>query len=107
VVQLVKDKTVTVEGVIIVSHDKDGNVTVVDTGDHVGRKGLGWGAGVGVVVGLFAPPLLASVVVGGAAGGLVGHFVDHKLKRVWLFWSDTRERVLMRAVPLPGRTVWH
>jgi len=33
-----------------------------------------------VVVGLFAPPLLASVVVGGAAGGLVGHFVDHKLK---------------------------
>ena len=26
---------------------------------------------------------------------------------VWLFWSDTRERVLMRAVPLPGRTVWH
>src|SRR5680860_1002560 len=30
-----------------------------------------------------------------------------KTKRVWLFWSDTRERVLMRAVPRPGRTVWH
>src|SRR5664279_2136946 len=29
------------------------------------------------------------------------------LEWVWLFWSDTRERVLMRAVPLPGRTVWH
>src|SRR5664279_678270 len=29
------------------------------------------------------------------------------INRVWLFWSDTRERVLMRAVPLPGRTVWH
>jgi hypothetical protein len=29
------------------------------------------------------------------------------LNGVWLFWSDTRERVLMRAVPLPGRTVWH
>jgi dimethylglycine oxidase len=30
-----------------------------------------------------------------------------EIARVWLFWSDTRERVLMRAVPLPGRTVWH
>ena len=30
-----------------------------------------------------------------------------QMHRVWLFWSDTRERVLMRAVPLPGRTVWH
>ena len=30
-----------------------------------------------------------------------------QFKWVWLFWSDTRERVLMRAVPLPGRTVWH
>ena len=33
------------------------------------------GGGVGLVVGLFAPPLLASVIVGGAVGGLVGKFV--------------------------------
>lgn len=38
-----------------------------------GRKGLGWGAGGGLVVGLVAPPLLASVV-GAAAGGVVDHF---------------------------------
>ena len=50
-VELVKAKTVKVEGVILVAHDQDGNVTVVDTGDHVGRKGAGWGAGVGLVVG--------------------------------------------------------
>ena len=37
-VELVKAKTVKVEGVILVAHDQDGNVTVVDTGDHVGRK---------------------------------------------------------------------
>ena len=79
-VGLVKGKQVRVEGVILVAHDLDGNVTVVDTGDHVGRKGAGWGAGVGVVVGLFAPPLLASVVVGGAAGAVVGKFADHQLK---------------------------
>ena len=30
-----------------------------------------------------------------------------EIEWVWLFWSDTRKRVLMRAVPLPGRTVWH
>ncbi len=78
--RLVKAKTVKVEGVILVAHDADGNVTVADTGDHVGRKGAGWGAGVGLVVGLFAPPLLASVVVGGAAGAVVGKFADHQLK---------------------------
>src|SRR5271166_2840981 len=79
-VGLVKAKTVKVEGVILVSHDQDGTVTVVDTGDHVGRKGAGRGGGVGLVVGLFAPPLLASVVVGGAAGAVVGKFADHQLK---------------------------
>lgn len=78
--ELVKRKVVTVEGVILVAHEPDGSVTVLDTGDHVGRKGLGWGGGVGLVVGLFAPPLLASVVVGTAAGGVVGRFADHQLK---------------------------
>jgi arylsulfatase len=33
---------------------------------------------VGLVVGLFSPPLLASVVAGAAAGGLAGKFVKHK-----------------------------
>src|SRR5664279_2110636 len=35
------------------------------------------------------------------------HWLLMQMVGVWLFWSDTRERVLMRAVPLPGRTVWH
>ena len=33
----------------------------------------------GLVVGLFAPPLLASVAVGAAAGGLVGKFAKHRV----------------------------
>ena len=50
------------------------------TGDNLGRKGMGWGGGVGLAVGLFAPPLLASVAVGAVAGGLIGKFVDHRVE---------------------------
>ena len=78
-VRLVKDKKVRTEGVILVEHDVDGRVKVSQTGDHLGRKGLGWGGGVGLVVGLFSPPLLGSIVVGAAAGGLVGRFARHKV----------------------------
>src|SRR5271165_2914642 len=76
--KLVKDKTVRSEGVILVDHDEAGKPRVVETGDHLGRKGMGWGGGVGLLVGLFAPPLLASIVVGGAVGGLIGKFVKHR-----------------------------
>jgi arylsulfatase len=79
-VQLVADKQLKVEGVALVSVDPDGNVTVDETGDHLGRKGLKIGGGVGLVVGLLAPPLLASVVIGGAAGALVGKFAKHKVE---------------------------
>ena len=79
-VALVKDKKVRTEGVILVEHDTDGKVTVHQTGDHLGRKGLGWGGGVGLLVGLFNPPLLGSIVVGAAAGGLIGRFMHHKVE---------------------------
>ncbi len=78
--RIVKEKQVEIEGAILVTHDADGEVTVVQHGDNLGRKGLGWGAGTGLVVGLFAPPLLGSVVVGAAAGGLIGKFTDRKVK---------------------------
>jgi arylsulfatase len=78
-VGLVKDRAVRSEGVILVEHDPDGKVSVSHTGDHLGRRGLGWGGGVGLVVGLFSPALLASIVVGGAAGALIGKFAKHKI----------------------------
>ena len=80
-VALVKEKRVSIEGVILVTHAHDGSVSVRQTGDNRGRKGMGWGGGVGLAVGLFAPPLLASVAVGAVAGGVMSKFVDHRLEQ--------------------------
>lgn len=78
-VGLVQRKELAIEGVILVTHAADDTVAVRQTGDDRGRKGLGWGGGVGLVVGLAAPPLLATTAVGAAAGGLIGRFVDHRV----------------------------
>ena len=78
---LVRDKRVSIQGMILVTHAEDGSVAVRQTGDERGRKGLGWGGGVGLAVGLFAPPLLASVAVGAAAGGVIGKFVDRRVEQ--------------------------
>jgi arylsulfatase len=53
---------------------------VTETGDHLGRKGAKVGGGVGLAVGLFAPPLLAATAVGAAAGGVMGRFGKHRLE---------------------------
>lgn len=80
IVELIEAKQVRTDGVILVERDDDGQVSVRNTGDKLGRKGAGWGGGVGVLVGLAAPPLLASVAIGAAAGGLVGKFAESRVK---------------------------
>ena len=97
-VGLVKAKQVRVDGLILVAKDAAGDVRLCDTGDRLGRKGAGWGGGVGVLVGLFAPPMLASVVVGAGAGAVMGRFADHKLK------SGLEEK-LGAALPAGAATV--
>ena len=80
VLKLAEDKTVTVEGVVLVQKDAAGEVRVTETGDHLGRKGAKLGGGAGLVVGLFAPPLLAATAVGAAAGAVMGKFAKHRLE---------------------------
>ena len=75
----VADKSVKSDGIILVEHAADGQVKVTHTADNLGRKGLSWGGGVGVLVGLFNPAMLGAVVVGGAVGGLVGKFTKKKV----------------------------
>ena len=50
-VELIRTKEVRSEGAILVERDESGEVQVRETGDHLGRKGTGWGGGVGVLVG--------------------------------------------------------
>jgi uncharacterized membrane protein len=78
-VKLVEAKQLDVEGVALVTVDAEGEIAVKETGDHLGRKGVKIGGGVGLAVGLLSPPLLAATVVGGAAGALVGKFARHKV----------------------------
>jgi arylsulfatase len=80
VLKLAEDKTITVEGVVLVQKDAEGEVSVKETGDHLGRKGLKLGGGAGLVVGLFAPPLLAATAVGAAAGAVMGKFAKHRVE---------------------------
>jgi arylsulfatase len=77
---LVKANEVKIEAAILVTHAADGTVVVRQAADHRGRKGVEWGGGVGVLVGLVAPPLLATTAAGAVAGGLIGKFVDHRLE---------------------------
>ncbi|MDP1553189.1 MAG: arylsulfatase [Methanobacteriaceae archaeon] len=78
--QLASDKKIETEGVILVQNSQEGKVSVIATGDHLGRKGMGWGGGVGLLVGLAAPPLLGAVAVGAAAGGIIGKFSKKKVQ---------------------------
>ena len=80
VVKLAEDNAISIEGIVLVQKDSDGEVHVTETGDHLGRKGLKVGGGVGLVVGLLAPPLLATTAVGAAAGGVASKFAKHRLE---------------------------
>jgi uncharacterized membrane protein len=80
VLKLAEDNTITVEGVVLVEKDTDGEVHVTETGDHLGRKGVKIGGGAGLVVGLFAPPLLAATAVGAAGGAVMARFAKHRLE---------------------------
>jgi uncharacterized membrane protein len=79
-VKRAEEKTISTDGVVLVTKDSDGEVQVKETGDHLGRKGVKVGGGVGLVVGLFAPPLLAATAVGAAVGGLAGRFTRKRLE---------------------------
>ncbi len=49
-------------GAVVVSKDMEGNLSIEQT-DHMIKEGAEGLAGIGLVVGLFAPPLLAATAI--------------------------------------------
>ncbi|WP_158866786.1 DUF1269 domain-containing protein [Leifsonia sp. AG29] len=61
-------------GAVVMNRDADGKVQVSEHDTGKVKRGAGMGAGAGVVVGLFAPPLLAATAIGAGVGAVIGHF---------------------------------
>jgi len=72
-----REGIVFIDGAILVSRDADGTMHVKESGDAHVFKGATVGVAGGFVLGLFAPPLLGAMVVGGAVGGLIGKLNKH------------------------------
>ena len=79
VMDLVEEKEVEVQGVVLASKDDQGEMQVIEAGDHAVRKGATMLGGAGLVVGLFAPPLLAATAVGAGVGAVAGKFAKHRV----------------------------
>jgi arylsulfatase len=68
-----------IEGAVCVSRDHAGKLHIEET-DHLAKKGAEALGGVGLVVGLFAPPLLAATAIGAAIGAGLGELAHHEVK---------------------------
>jgi uncharacterized membrane protein len=64
-----------IEASAVLSRDDDGKVTVKETGGGQTGTGAWIGGGAGLVVGLFAPPLLLATALGAGIGATIGHLV--------------------------------
>jgi uncharacterized membrane protein len=75
VLRAAEDDDLAVVGAVVMNRDADGNVDVLRDGDGATAAGAVFGADVGLLVGLFAPPLLLSTAIGAGIGALLGHLV--------------------------------
>jgi uncharacterized membrane protein len=64
----------------LITKDDEDQPHVVEARNRHGRVGAGIGAGLGLLVGLFLPPVGLGVVIGGAAGAVVASFAEHELR---------------------------
>ena len=78
-----------VVGAVVMNRDADGNVDVLEVGDGDTAGGAVIGGGIGLVVGLFAPPLLLSTAIGAGIGAVLGHLVKkHEEKELGVDLDD-------------------
>jgi uncharacterized membrane protein len=76
---------VDIVGAVVMTRSADGDVDVREEGDGDVAGGAGIGAIGGLVVGLFAPPLLLSTAIGAAIGAGIGGLIKrHEEKEIGL-----------------------
>jgi len=72
-----------VVGAVVMTRDASGKVDVKEHGDKHTAGGAVLGGTAGLVVGLFAPPLLAATAIGAGIGALLGHLTKrHQEKKL-------------------------
>lgn len=81
-------------GAVMVSKDLEGNVTLEQSDNSVKEGAVGLG-GVGFVVGLFAPPLLAATAIGAALGAVGGGALHKKI-------GSQVEKMAEETIPIGG-----
>ncbi len=81
-------------GAVVVSKALDGSVSLEQT-DHTVEEGAAGLAGVGFVVGLFAPPLLAATAIGAALGAVGGKALHKKI-------GSQVEKMAEETIPIGG-----
>ena len=81
-------------GAVVVSKDLKGDVTLEQTDNTVKEGAVGLG-GVGFVVGLFAPPLLAATAIGAALGAVGGSALHKKI-------GSQVEKMAEETIPIGG-----
>jgi len=78
--RLVREKVITIDGMLLVSRDDGGKIHVKDNAHDVG-VGTVIGAVGGAIIGLIFPPsIIAGLVVGGGIGAGAGALVDRHQK---------------------------
>jgi uncharacterized membrane protein len=66
---------------VVMSRDAAGQVDVLSEGSGMTGGGAVLGGGVGLVVGLFAPPLLAATAIGAGIGAVLGHLTKRHAEK--------------------------
>jgi uncharacterized membrane protein len=79
---------IAIVGAVVIKSDKDGKIDVTEHGSPA-LEGAMLGGVTGLVIGVFAPPLLLATAVGAALGGSIGELVKrHQEKKIGVEVED-------------------
>lgn len=78
---------------VVMHRDPDGRISVDEHGSGHVASGAIIGGGAGLVLGLFAPPLLAATAIGAGVGAIAGKLAErHEEKKIGVDLEETLPR---------------